>query len=94
MCEARWVRRLGGGARRRLEVEWVSFSYSTEVLRGTLRLVWEPDAQALFGLPGAMSCEVVAAWLNAAAMLTEVSLTAHFSGWRLPFRDWSRLRRA
>lgn len=75
-----------------MEVEWVSFSYSTDVLRGTLRFVWEPDAQALFGLVGAMSCEVDAAWLKAAAMFTDVSFTVHFSGWRL--RDWSRLRRA
>ena len=84
------MRRLGGGARRRLEVEWVSFSYSTDVLRGTLRLVCEPDAQALFGLLVTMS-EVDAAWLKAAAMFTEVSFTVHFSGSR---RDWSRLRRA
>jgi hypothetical protein len=65
---------LGGAASLRALVDCVCDSYSTEVLRGTVVLV-EPEAQAPFGV-----CMSVAAWWKAAAMLTEVSFTLHFSG--------------
>lgn len=59
-------------------VDWVSFSYSTEVLRGTLGLGREPEAHELFGL--LVGCMSLTACWNAVAMLTDVSLTLHFSG--------------
>ena len=83
--------RLGGGASRRLTVDWVSFSYSTDVLLGTIGCFRTPEAQASLGfmlvllvllvLAALVSKDVdVAAWLNALTMLTDVSRTLHFSG--------------
>lgn len=87
LLEGGGARRLGGGAKRRLLVDWVSFSYSTDVLRGTVVVfvvvvVREPEAHAELGSVtgcciGSMSS---AARVNAFAMLTVVSLTLHFSG--------------
>jgi hypothetical protein len=81
---------LGGGAKRRLLVDCVSFSYSTEVLRGTcvglLVAVREPEAHAVFGfvVAAAAGCCMLsrssAANVNAFAILTVVSFTLHFSG--------------
>ena len=54
----------GGGFRRRVAVDWVSFSYSTDVLRGKFALRVAPVAQASFGLigtGGGMGLSVVAA---------------------------------
>jgi hypothetical protein len=65
---------LGGAASLRELVDWDWDSYSTEVLRGTTVRV-DPEAQELFGF-----CMSVAAWWKAAAILTEVSFTLHFSG--------------
>ena len=43
------LRRLGGAPKRRLTVEWVSFSYSTEVERGMTFLRVVPEAHASLG---------------------------------------------
>ena len=54
----------GGGLRRRVAVDCVSFSYSTDVLRGKFVLRVVPVAQASFGLVGTgggMGFSVVAA---------------------------------
>ena len=45
-------REAGGGLRRRVAVDWVSFSYSTDVLRGKFVLWVVSVAQASFGLIG------------------------------------------
>lgn len=60
-------------------IDWVSFSYSTEVLRGRVAAEREPEAHELFGF-GAAGCISSAARWNAFAMLTVVSFTLHFSG--------------
>lgn len=100
------ARRLGGGAKRRVLVDCVSFSYSTEVLRGTMVAEEDaPDAQALFGLEfrlgmdaedDAEGCMLLssAARMNAFAMLTVVSLTLHLSGLGAPTLGSRCLRRA
>lgn len=73
-------RRLGGGARRRGTVVWVSFSYSTDVLRGTTGLgLVTPEAQAVLGFVAGSMLFFAAIW-SALAILTEVSLTDHLSG--------------
>ena len=54
----------GGGLRRRVAVDWVSFSYSTDVLRGKFDLRVAPVTQAslgLIGTGGGMGISVVAA---------------------------------
>jgi len=64
-------RLVGGGLRRRVAVDWVSFSYSTDVLRGKFVLRVAPVTQASFGLVGAgggMGFSVVAAWWKALAI--------------------------
>ena len=73
-------------------VDCVSFSYSTEVLRGTMGCFRIPEAHASLGFmlvllalalllfAALVSREVEAAWLNALTMLTDVSRTLHFSG--------------
>jgi len=48
-----------GGAKRRRYVVWVSFSYSTEVLRGRFRRV-VPEAHALLGLEAGIMLLVAA----------------------------------
>ena len=74
-----------------MTVDWVSFSYSTDVLRGTKGCFRTPEAQASLGFMLAslpppvfavlLSKELdVAAWLKALTMLTEVSRTLHVSG--------------
>lgn len=72
-AEAVAPRRLGGAGKRR----WAgaAASYSTEVLRGTRLVRVEPDAQEALGVVMSLT-----AWWKAEAMLTEVSLTDHFSG--------------
>jgi hypothetical protein len=75
-----FARRLGGGARRRIPVDCDCCSYSTDVLRCTVLVVREPEAHESFGVICGMSGMVETAWWNAVAILTEVSLTLHFSG--------------
>lgn len=73
-------RRGGGGARRREVVIWESFSYSTDVLRGTAGLGRvTPEAQAVFGF-GAGNMSLSAAMWRALARMTEVSLTVQLLG--------------
>lgn len=55
------TRLAGGGLRRRTVVDWVSFSYSTEVLRGILALREVPEAHESFGLDGGILGSPVAA---------------------------------
>lgn len=98
--------RFGGGAKRRTVVLCVSFSYSTDVLLGTLVAeVRDPEAHALLELErfGREECCMLwsAARTNALAMLTVVSFTLHRSGFAVVVvvvvvaRFWSRcLRRA
>lgn len=73
---------LGGGASLRFEEAGggALLSYSTDVLRGTgAGRDEDEDAQEPLWSEGALM-SVVAAWMNAVAMFTEVSLTLHFSG--------------
>lgn len=79
--------RLGGGAKRLTAlVACVSFSYSTDVLRGTfVTEAREPDAHELLAMVADEDVEGCcmrssAARTNAFAMLTVVSLTVHRSG--------------
>lgn len=70
----------GGAARRRdAGADCIWLSYSTDVLRGTAVFGREePEAHELLGF--VTECMSDAAWVNAVAILTVVSLTSHFSG--------------
>ena len=79
-------------------VDWVSFSYSTEVLRGTMPCFRAPEAHASLGFmlellasPALVSKEDAAAWWNALTMFTDVSRTLHCSGraWEAVVREGS-----